>query len=676
MKYLYILSFLFFYFNVSAQENRWEIIDENQIKWDVIKNKLPHYDHIEMSGTGVSAWIRYGADARKKLSLNKTLVFPSFRTIPNNTHGSFMYSFGEENDPRIFIDQVPYRATIYNGKTYKDISEEVQSFSLNGLLCAKSIIYSKEKNPKLSIVRKLYPSVYSPAFFEVCCFKNISTNKITINVEQLNKIITIDSGIAYDKKYFLHQYNTNTGFHQLSPGDSLLTASVYEVSYSPLWATYDIGREEEARLNRVREISQSLQLITPDSIINTAFSFAKLRATESIFKTKNGLIHCPGGLSYYAAIWANDQAEYANPFFPYLGDPTANKAAMNAYHWFARYINDAYTAIPSSIIAEGTDYWNGAGDRGDQAMIAYGAARCALALGDKDSCLKLLPLIDWCLEYCRRKINSSGVVDSDSDELEGRFPAGTANLCTSSLYYDALISTYYIYNSLGLDSEKAQDYWQRAQKIKKAIESYFGASIGGYDTYRYYKGNTLLRSWICIPLSVGIFERKAGTIAALFSPALWSDDGLRSQEGDSTFWDRSTLYALRGVLAAGDVEAGIKKLKYYSARRLLGEHVPYPVEAYPEGNQRHLSAESALYCRIITEGLFGIRPTGLRQFLCTPQLPAAWERMELKHIKAFGCDFSILVEKDKQKIKLLIHKNDQLIYARKINNGEEVLIKL
>ena len=37
-----------------------------------------------------------------------------------------------------------------------------------------------------------------------------------------------------------------------------------------------------------------------------------------------------------------------------------------------------------------------------------------------------------------------------------------------------------------------------------------------------------------------------------------------------------------------------------------GEHVPYPVEAWPEGNQRHLSAESALYCRIFTEGLFGL----------------------------------------------------------------------
>jgi len=31
-------------------------------------------------------------------------------------------------------------------------------------------------------------------------------------------------------------------------------------------------------------------------------------------------MHGPGGGRYYAAIWANDQAEYANPFFPFLGN--------------------------------------------------------------------------------------------------------------------------------------------------------------------------------------------------------------------------------------------------------------------------------------------------------------------------------------------------------------------
>ena len=33
-------------------------------------------------------------------------------------------------------------------------------------------------------------------------------------------------------------------------------------------------------------------------------------------------------------------------------------------------MNDEFKPIPSSIIAEGLDFWNGAGDRGDMAMIA------------------------------------------------------------------------------------------------------------------------------------------------------------------------------------------------------------------------------------------------------------------------------------------------------------------
>lgn len=68
-------------------------------------------------------------------------------------------------------------------------------------------------------------------------------------------------------------------------------------------------------------------------------------------------------------------------------------------------------------------------------------------------------------------------------------------------------------------------------------------------------------------------------------------DGLLTAQGSTTFWDRSTLYALRGIYAAGMADIATEKLKYYSARRLLGDHVPYAIEAWPEGSQRHLSAE-------------------------------------------------------------------------------------
>ena len=140
--------------------------------------------------------------------------------------------------------------------------------------------------------------------------------------------------------------------------------------------------EEKARRERVDSFLSKLRLETPDPVLNTAFAFAKIRTTESIYETKGGLMHGPGGGAYYAAIWANDQAEYANPFFPFLGDATANESAINSYRHFARYMNPDYKPIPSSIIAEGTSFWNGAGDRGDMAMIAYGASRFALAYGD------------------------------------------------------------------------------------------------------------------------------------------------------------------------------------------------------------------------------------------------------------------------------------------------------
>lgn len=115
-----------------------------------------------------------------------------------------------------------------------------------------------------------------------------------------------------------------------------------------------------------------------------------------------------------------------------------------------------------------------------------------------------------------------------------------------------------------------------------------------------------------------ITERAAGTIDALFSPRLWTENGLLTQAGDKTFWDRSTLYALRGVYAAGETEKATDYLHRYSATRLLGDHVPYAIEAWPEGNQCHLSAENGLYGRSVTEGLFGIRPTGFHRFTLTP----------------------------------------------------------
>ena len=471
--------------------------------------------------------------------------------------------------------------------------------------------------------------------------------------------------------------NKEDCLYTIAPKESLtFDASVQAYKKGEKELIVDIADEEHKRMAFVDKIWNNLSFVSPDPVVNTAFAFAKVRAAESIFATGGGFMHSHGGESYYAAVWANDQAEYANPFFPFLGYDIGNASALNSFRLFARFMNSDYKPIPSSIIAEGKDTWNGAGDRGDAAMIAYGAARYALAKADKKEAQELWPLIEWCLEYCKRKINASGIVTSDADELEGRFPAGNANLCTSSLYYDALVSASYLAKELGKQSSVSKEYARQAKVLKNNINNYFGSRIEGFDSYRYYEGNDILRSWICMPLVMGIYTRTQGTIDALFSHRLWTDDGLLTQAGTETFWDRSTLYALRGTIAAGEVEKGMNFLKKYSHRRLLGDHVPYAIEAWPEGDQRHLSAESGLYCRIYTEGLFGIRPTGLRSFEMTPRLPQEWEYMNLNRVRAFNSEFDIRVRRAGKKLHVEILKGGKPVLKKSVTEGATIKVNL
>jgi hypothetical protein len=207
------------------------------------------------------------------------------------------------------------------------------------------------------------------------------------------------------------------------------------------------------------------------------------------------------------------------------------------------------------------------------------------------------------------------------------------------------------------------------------MENYFGANVQGFETYQYFDGNDKLRSWICIPLTVGIFDRKDETIKALLSPYLWTENGILTEAGSETFWDRSTLYAFRGLFNSGATEQLMPYLSYYSARRLLGGHVPYPVEAWPEGGQRHLSAESGLFCRVITEGLFGINPVALNKFEILPRLPEDWDFMKLKNVNAFDKTFDIEVTRKEKSIEIQVTSQGEIIFKEILKDNIPLTVR-
>ena len=660
MKQIVVIVVLFLSLGLKAQEvNRWSLAGNGGIEWLPIE-RIPHSDHIEMSGKQLSVVLRYGVNIDSAFTLSRSIVWPMLRYEPNQTHDNLIRRFTSN-----VLDWV-----LVNGRPVS-IQEKVKKITLEGVMTVES-----QLGNSLQLTRVLFPSTTKPAYMEQYVFTNTGTRDQRIELPDVNLLYITDSATGVYGAYHYQVKSSQKGVYLLNPGKELR----YTVTYSGWKAgepapVLDVDAELASRKALVQELWSKLVVETPDPVLNRSFAFAKLRGSESIYATKGGLMHGPGGESYYAAIWANDQAEYINPFFPYLGYETGNQSAMNSFRHFARFMNDAYKPIPSSIISEGVSIWDGAGDRGDAAMIAYGAARYALVRGNKAEAEELWPLITWCLEYCKRKINDKGVVSSDSDELENRFPSGDANLCTSGLYYDALLSATYLGRDLGKSASLLNTYKNEAATLRKAIGKHFGYNVEGFDTYRYYKGNDILRSWICIPLTMGIYDRAKGTIDALFSPRLWTNDGLLTQAGTQTFWDRSTLYALRGVFASGATEKGLDYLERYAQRRLLGDHVPYPIEAWPEGSQRHLSAESGLYCRIYTEGIFGIRPTGLRSFDVCPRLPDKWNYMRLKACHAFGQVFDIDVERKGSKLEVTVCNAAGTVLKKTIRPGDTISVK-
>lgn len=666
MKKIFLVLILLSAVTLSARENRWYINGNHSVQWDTSKGSLPYTDHIEMSGLRASVVYYWSVDAEKHFAMDRHLVFPMLRTIPNNTHASWM--------PRCDTDFL--KGMTANGRRMTE--QETTVVTIDGILTTSGTF--RGDGIDFELKRKFFPSTSKAVVCEKYVVKNIGGKKATVRVPALHMVRTTNKEDGTRGSYRLV---ARTEFQEdfkttLEPGESAtFYCSVQAYAASDEQETaLDIEKELSDRKAFVEEVAmQNLHFYCPDNTITTLFEMSKIRASESIFQTQNGLMHAPGGESYYAAMWCNDQAEYVNPFFPFLGYDKGNESAMTTWRCYLKLINPEFKFVPWSIICGGDDVY-GPFDRGDAAMLAYGASRYCLERGDKAIAQEVWPLIEWCLEYCHRRLNEHGVVASEGDELEHRLPSGDANLCTSSLYYDALISSAFLLKEIHNSKFKIQKYRQQAATLRQNIDKFFHATVEGYDTYRYYDGNDVLRSWICIPLTMGIYDRAKGTLEAMFSPQLWTENGMLSQSGDKIFWDRSTLYGFRGAFAAGYADKALEYLKKFATFRLLGEHVPYVVEAWPEGGQRHLSAESGLFCRIITEGLLGFRPTGFNSFTLTPQMPTEWNEYSLVRIHACSDKpFDIYVQRASGgKLFVRIEKNGKTIKTTKVKPGETIRV--
>jgi hypothetical protein len=674
------IHFLFVFFSVlfvspvlTAQitnpydSSQYWSISGSSIVWDLKEEiRLPHSDNIEMAGRKVAAIIYYNVDKQRVLHVNRDVIFPQMRTYLRTNQASWKryraylrFNYSDdflpviENNEKVIVPGV------------------VDSIKIEG-----KIVFYHHPVRNIRIIRTLFPSMTKRLFIEK--WELLNTGDTLIKLYIGNTVFKQDEkGVKgiYKRKVF----SDADSVVNIKPGETYRFAVYFAGAINNEQVdVFSFTKEEKRRDEFLNYIKNNFIVETSDAVLNTLFYFSKIRASENLFDTKMGVVHSPGGGNYYAGIWANDQAEYSSPFFPFLGYKLGDSAAINCYNWFLKHKPKDFSPITSSFEMEGDLTCCGL-DRGDAAMIAYGGSQFLLFYGNKTIAGKLWPLIEWCLDYNEKNLNEFGVVKSETDEMEGRISTGTANLATSSLYYGALKNAVHLARELG-KHKLSQIYEKRTRKLKDNIEKYFGATIDSIETYRYFRENEHLRHWICLPLVVDINERKNGTVNALLNK-LWTENGVLVEynpenKKEKVFWDRGTLYALRGTFKAGASDISLSKLDDFSKKRLLGNHVPYVIEAFPENNMRHLSAESALYCRIFSEGIIGIEPTGFNSFTISPNLPSEWNFFNINKMHIFNTEISIHIKRINNKLKLEVYEKEKPIVNKTINNGELIRVKL
>ena len=397
------------------------------------------------------------------------------------------------------------------------------------------------------------------------------------------------------------------------------------------------------------------RLETPNPRLDLAFALQKFHVLECPISTYKGVITHNGSLRYSPGIWANDPVEYSSPVFPFFGNARLNEAALNMYRIWQDYCREhGIDPFPGSF--EHPDLRLVQRGRGDDAMVLYALPKFLMFLGDRQAAASLWPLVEFSAQSVKAHETEDGVIASRTDEMEGRYPTGSANLSTSSLAYGGFCLAARLARSLG-KMGRATEFEDRAASLRQAIETYFGAEVEGFRTYRYYKGNTTLRGWILVPLAMGITERQESTVDALVSDKLWparlTGGDILAESTRPTEWARETYYALRVLFKVGRTEEALKLTERVVNAQIFGEEGPYPDE-----DAIDMLCPGSLYPRIFIEGTFGIVPTGLDSFECTPRLPKAWSKMALRDVRAFGHAWDMVVERDGDRQRITVSDTD------------------
>jgi len=511
----------------------------------------------------------------------------------------------------------------------------------------------------IRLTRDIFPSVDARAAIQIWTIANAGPSTVIVEVPSGSQVL-LRKDDAYGDPSVVERFVRGVRRQRLPAGSST-SCSVVMTCRKPGERVLDLDVHEEkmCRSGLFAKAKGSMAFETPDGIINGTFDMAKLRVLESGMESAKGIVSTTGSLAYFPGIFANDNVEYIGPSYAYLNDGNLSSAMRNTYQvWLDDLEHSTVRGSFESFLL--TPFHQG--NRGDEGMMLYGLSSYLLTLADPIAADHFWPLIEKSVSIIRERTNSDGVVESWADEMEGRLPTGTANLSTSSLAYGGIRKASQLALCTGRTGE-ANSYAKMADALYQAIEFHFGATVEGYRTYRYYDGNTDLRGWICLPLSMGIHLRKDQTISALFSPKLWYQDdanhrvNLKAVSTEQySAWSRETMYALRAAFETGHGDTALSHMRTVARYHMLGPRGPYSDEDHSD-----LLSPSVLYTAIITHGMLGIEPQSFTSFTCRPSLPDVWSYVNLRNIHLMGHTVDLMVRRESGGIRLSVKSDAETI---------------
>src|SRR5687767_11603814 len=185
-----LLPFLFIAISLSAQtfklpeqNDRWTIQPDGTIEWK-IDNRLPHNDHIEMSGEKVSLWMQYGVDTSGASGFVRTLVFPTHRLLPQRTIAHMTYNVNDDELPRFLINDRLLKKGVYNASIQTDQPEKVISIRHKGIM---EVVSETGKDKAILLKRSVFPSIDKAMAQEKLVFINTSEKPQKVEMEYLKR---------------------------------------------------------------------------------------------------------------------------------------------------------------------------------------------------------------------------------------------------------------------------------------------------------------------------------------------------------------------------------------------------------------------------------------------------------------------------------------------------------